>query len=202
MAHAFEILDTTGTITTYTDYDSINLTTLKHVISFIPDVGTEVDSHEILLENDFDDSVLADYFITEDHYSEDHATTPGESTGTGGDILVLDGTDGSSSNEGDKIIPEHDTFALHKIVPEDWSEGLENHLVLETSSDSVTANHYHEPLDDPHKTALELINNVTDNQKGNLKKLEYILSKKCSKNYSGSFFLVGHEAISPDFCLF
>ena len=40
MAHAFEILDTTGTITTYTDYDSINLTTLKHVISFIPDVGT------------------------------------------------------------------------------------------------------------------------------------------------------------------
>ena len=152
MAHAFEILDTTGTITTYTDYDSINLTTLKHVISFIPDVGTEVDSHEILLENDFDDSVLADYFITEDHYSEDHATTPGESTGTGGDILVLDGTDGSSSNEGDKIIPEHDTFALHRIVPEDWSDGSENHLVLETSSDSVTANHYHEPLDDPHKT--------------------------------------------------
>ena len=152
MAHAFQIMDTTRTITTYTDYDSINLITLLHVISFIPDLGTLVDSHEILLENDFDDSALVNYFITEDHYSEDHATTPGELTGIGGDTLVLDGTDSSSSNEGDKVIPEHDTFALHRIVPEDWSDGSENHLVLETSDDSVVANHYHNPLDEPHET--------------------------------------------------
>ena len=52
MAHAFKIMDNTNTITTYTDYDSIPLTTLKHVISFLPDIGTEVGSNEILLESD------------------------------------------------------------------------------------------------------------------------------------------------------
>ena len=135
MAHEFQIMDTSGTITTYTDYDSIPVdSTLKHVIKFLPDMGTAVDSHEILLENDFDDSALADNFITEDASG-----------------LVLDGTDGSSSNEGDKVIPQHDTFALHRIVPEDWSDGSENHLVLETSDDSVVANHYHTPLDAPHE---------------------------------------------------
>ena len=51
MAHAFKIMNTTGTITTYTDYDSIPLVTLKHVISFIPDLGTKIDSNEILLVN-------------------------------------------------------------------------------------------------------------------------------------------------------
>ena len=43
MAHAFKIMNTTGTITTYTAYDSIPLVTLKHVISFIPDLGTKID---------------------------------------------------------------------------------------------------------------------------------------------------------------
>ena len=67
MAHEFQIMNTSGTITTYTDYDSIPVdSTLKHVIKFLPDMGTAVDSHEILLENDFDDSALADNFITED----------------------------------------------------------------------------------------------------------------------------------------
>jgi len=51
MAHAFKIMDTTNTITTYTDYDSIPLSTLKHVISFVPDLGTKVASNEILLES-------------------------------------------------------------------------------------------------------------------------------------------------------
>ena len=36
-------------------------------------------------------------------------------------------------------------------MPEDWSDGSENHLVLETSDDSVVANHYHTPLDAPHE---------------------------------------------------
>ena len=46
MAHAFKIMDTTNTITTYTDYDSIPLSTLKHVISFVPDLGTHhTDGH-------------------------------------------------------------------------------------------------------------------------------------------------------------
>ena len=50
MAHAFQIMDETNTITTYTDYDAIPLGTLKHVISFIPDIGTLVDSNEIRIE--------------------------------------------------------------------------------------------------------------------------------------------------------
>ena len=65
MAHAFKIMDSTNTITTYTDYDSIPLTTLKHVISFIPDLGTEVASNEILLEIDTLDSGETDNFVTE-----------------------------------------------------------------------------------------------------------------------------------------
>ena len=49
MAHAFRIMDSSNVITTYTDYDDIPLATLKHVISFIPDLGTLIDSNEILL---------------------------------------------------------------------------------------------------------------------------------------------------------
>ena len=50
MAHAFQIMDDTNTVITYTDYDSIPLGTLKHVISFITDIGTLVDSNEIRIE--------------------------------------------------------------------------------------------------------------------------------------------------------
>ena len=50
MAHAFQIMDDTNTVITYTDYDSIPLGTLKHVISFIPDIGTLVDSNEIVID--------------------------------------------------------------------------------------------------------------------------------------------------------
>ena len=48
MAHEFKIMNQSGTITTYTSYDDIpNNSTLKHVISFKPDLGTEIDSNEI-----------------------------------------------------------------------------------------------------------------------------------------------------------
>ena len=50
MAHEFTIFTTSDETVTYTDYDSINLSTLKHVLSFKPDFGTLVDSHEMLLE--------------------------------------------------------------------------------------------------------------------------------------------------------
>ena len=60
MAHEFKIMDSTNTITTYTDYDSIPLTTLKHVISFLPDLGTEVSANEILLETETMDSGTTD----------------------------------------------------------------------------------------------------------------------------------------------
>ena len=76
MAHAFKIMDSTNAITTYTDYDSIPLATLKHVISFIPDLGTEVASNEILLEIDTLDSGETDNFVE-------------ESTTGDGDNLVL-----------------------------------------------------------------------------------------------------------------
>jgi len=51
MAHAFTIITTSNETVVYTDYDQINLTTLKHVISFKPDLGTLVESNEILLES-------------------------------------------------------------------------------------------------------------------------------------------------------
>ena len=151
MAHEFKILNTSGTITTYTDYDSIPIdSTLKHVISFKPDLGTEVESFEMVLENDYDDSALSNKFITEDDYGEDHPTLAGQAITGGGDTLVLDGTDGSSTNAGDKILPEHNTVGLHKIVPEDWTTGSENHLVFEDMTSLGGTGHYHPPIDEFH----------------------------------------------------
>ena len=63
MAHAFRIMDSTNVITTYTDYDDIPLATLKHVISFIPDLGTEEQANEILLEPE---STVTDNVSAED----------------------------------------------------------------------------------------------------------------------------------------
>ena len=64
MAHEFKIMNTSGTITTYTDYDAIPVdSTLKHVISFIPDVGTVVDNREILLETATFNSTATDSLI-------------------------------------------------------------------------------------------------------------------------------------------
>ena len=58
MAHAFQIMDITNTIITYTDYDSIPLSTLKHVISFIPDLGTLVTSNEIVFESSLEEATF------------------------------------------------------------------------------------------------------------------------------------------------
>ena len=44
MAHAFTILTTSGEEVVYTDYDAINLETLKRVFSFKPDIGTLVET--------------------------------------------------------------------------------------------------------------------------------------------------------------
>ena len=114
MAHAFKIVDTSGVVTTYTDYDDIPLATLRHVISFLPDVGTEEQANEILLEPS---STVIDNVAVEDEVGLET-------------VIVLDGTDGSSANAGDNLIMEI-ADGVDRLVPEDFADGLENHLVLE-----------------------------------------------------------------------
>ena len=55
-------------------------------------------------------------------------------------------------NAGDKILPEHNTVGLHKIVPENWTTGSENHLVFEDMSSLGATGHFHPPLDEPHRS--------------------------------------------------
>ena len=69
MAHEFTIFTTSNETVTYTDYDSIILSTLKHVISFKPDLGTLVDSHEILLETGTFDASVSEGVMTEENNS-------------------------------------------------------------------------------------------------------------------------------------
>jgi hypothetical protein len=171
MAHAFTIINSSDETVVYTDYDAIDLTTLKHVIGFIPDIGTLVESNEILLES----GVFSDEqnFITEGSLSTieveletgtgsggllvetgddvrlEDITFAGERTLVAGDNLVLDGTDSSSTNAGDNLMM-NTPDGKHKLVPEDFQDGEENHLVLETASDTNIPNHYHEPVSDPH----------------------------------------------------
>ena len=95
MAHEFTVQNTSGTITTYTDYDTIPTSDLKYVIKFIPDLGTKVPNNEVQLES---------------------------------------GTVGYPG----------------RIVPENWSTYSENHLVLETASDTNVTGHYHESMMEPH----------------------------------------------------
>jgi len=131
MAHEFQIMNQSGTITTYTSYDDIpNDSTLKHVIKFVPDLGTLVDSNEILLETGTINSSATQGVMME---TDDAAGHPAE------EKLLLE--------DGGQIMYESAAIdALGKIVPEDFEAGLENHLVLETASDSNTANHYHLPV--------------------------------------------------------
>ena len=114
MANAFRIMDSSNVIITYTDYDDIPLATLKHVISFIPDLGTEEQSNEILLEPS---STVIDKLSAEDEIGNET-------------LIVLDGTDSSSANTGDNVIMEI-SDGVDRLVPENFSDGLENHLVLE-----------------------------------------------------------------------
>ena len=174
MAHEFIIINASDEKVTYTDYDSINLSTLKNVISFKPDLGTLVDSNEILFETDTFDSSSTDKFITEGSITTieveletgtgtggllletgsdvtmQDSTFSEEKTFIAGDDLVLDGTDSSSTNSGDNLIIEF-ADGKHKLVPENWSTGSENHLLLETAIDSVVDNHYHAPVSEEHE---------------------------------------------------
>ena len=129
MAHAFQIMDDTGTLTTYTDYDSIPLSTLKHVISFIPVLGTLVTSNEIVFESslqetifDINTTLILDNELDILKYLYGATSSTGadllfkNSSGTtlkttrqsssGGDSILIEsgGTDGSGTNAGDEIL--------------------------------------------------------------------------------------------------
>ena len=270
MAHEFLIKTTSGELVTYTDYDAIDLTTLKHVIKFLPDLGLLVGSHEILLESgtvlettggeitasftgdsfvvistagtllvnlfventadtvagiedikltnssgtvvrivqglletdsnavsfaikDSDGNVLRQYYLsntspglsteTTTFTSEivtgpavDRFITEGSmstievelETGDGGLLLETGGdvrfenftfSDLKTLTAGEPIVLENGVDRLvmetpdgrDKLVPENFADGLENHLVLETSPDDVPDNHYHAPTGAPHR---------------------------------------------------
>ena len=173
MAHRFKIMDDTGTLTTYTDYDLIPLSTLKHVIAFEPDLGTKVDLNEILLEIDTLDSGETDNFVMEptltsieveleietstggllletgDDVRMEDVTFLEERTFTAGDNLVLNGTDLSSTNAGSNLILEF-ADGRHKLADQDFVTGDEIHLVLETADDHSITGHYHSPVGTHH----------------------------------------------------
>jgi hypothetical protein len=74
-------------------------------------------------------------------------------TDTNGVTYANVGTeDGLLLEDGGQVIYEAvETLALGKVIPEDWAQGLENHLVLETASDSHIENHHHHLVGEPHK---------------------------------------------------
>ena len=89
MAHAFQIMDTTNTINTYTDYDAIPLATLKHVISFIPDLGTLVDSNEIVFESSPEEATFdINTALILDNESVIKKYLYGATSSTGTDLLI------------------------------------------------------------------------------------------------------------------
>ena len=142
MAHAFTIITTSNETVVYTDYDTIDLTTLKHVISFRPDLGTLVDGNEILLETATIDATTTSVVMLEDSNSV---------TDTNGVTYVVPTEDSLLLEDGDKVIYEAvETIALGKLIPENWATGLENHLVLETASDTNIDNHFHPPVVEQH----------------------------------------------------
>jgi len=142
MAHAFTIITTSNETVVYTDYDAIDLTTLKNVISFKPDLGTRVDGNEILLETATIDATATTKVMLEDTTSV---------TDTNGVTYAVPTEDSLLLEDGDKVIYEAvETFALGKVIPEDWATGLENHLVLETASDTNIDNHFHPPVGEHH----------------------------------------------------
>ena len=142
MAHAFTIITTSNETVVYTDYDAIDLTTLKNVISFKPDLGTRVDGNEILLETATIDATATTKVMLEDTTSV---------TDTNGVTYAVPTEDSLLLEDGDQVIYEAvETFALGKVIPEDWATGLENHLVLETASDTNIDNHFHPPVGEHH----------------------------------------------------
>ena len=142
MAHAFTIITTSNETVVYTDYDAIDLTTLKNVISFIPDLGTRVDSNEILLETATIDATATQGVMLEDNNSV---------TDTDGVTYAVPTEDKLLLEDGDQVMYEEAGInALGKIVPENFATGLENHLVLETASDTNIDNHFHPPVGEHH----------------------------------------------------
>ena len=142
MAHAFTIITTSNETVVYTDYDAIDLTTLKNVISFKPDLGTLVDGNEILLETATIDATATTGVMLEDNNSVTDTNGVTYAVPTGDKLLLEDG---------DQVIYEAVvTIALGKVIPENWATGLENHLVLETASDTNIDNHFHPPVGEHH----------------------------------------------------
>ena len=142
MAHEFIIITTSNETVVYTDYDAIDLTTLKNVISFKPDLGTRVDENEILLETATIDATVTSGVMLEDSNSV---------TDTNGVTYVVPTEDKLLLEDGDQVIYEAVvTDALAKVIPENWATGLENHLVLETASDTNIDNHFHPPVGEHH----------------------------------------------------
>jgi hypothetical protein len=142
MAHAFTIITTSNETVVYTDYDAIDLTTLKNVISFKPDLGTRVDENEILLETATIDATVTSGVMLEGISVTDTNGVTYANVGTEDGLLLEDG---------DQVIYEAvETLALGKVIPEDWAQGLENHLVLETASDTNIDNHFHPPVGEHH----------------------------------------------------
>ena len=142
MAHAFTVINSSNVTVVYTDYDAIDLVTLKHVISFNPDLGTLVASNEIFVETGTLNSAAVQGVMLE----------------TNNTVIDTDGTSHSVPAEEKLLLEDGDQFlyeaaaidALGKMVPEDFAAGLENHLMLETASDSQTADHHHTPIGEPH----------------------------------------------------
>jgi len=156
MANAFRIMDSSNVIITYTDYDDIPLATLKHVISFIPDLGTEEQSNEILLEVNTLNSGATDKFVEEATLSDgDNIVLDGTSSEyisledatviisltVNGHIVIEQGGNIISENSvvvvGDNLIMEN-AEGRDKLVPENFAEGEENHLVLELIDGDIT----------------------------------------------------------------
>ena len=192
MAHEFKIMNQSGTITTYTNFDNIPIdSTLKHVISFLPDLGTLVEANEILIEIDTFDSGTTDNFVTEptlstieveletetstggllletgDDVSMEDFTFVEERTFTAGDNIVLNGTDSSSTNADSNLILEF-ADSRHRLVPETFTDGVEisKDITLATFvrvSDSIPDNDVRDVTFNNDGTKLFVLGRANDN---------------------------------------
>ena len=184
MAHVFTIINSSNETVVYNDYDLIPLTTLKHVIKFLPDLGTSVPSHEIILESHTilettggevtatftgdnfvilsalsvallqlfvaDTSVsLVDLQLVNSSGIVLRTVQGGLPSQTGAVGFAIIGTGGdvkkqfylSNIDPGVSTVTTTLTSALvvapgtssqkHKLVPENFADGTENHLILE-----------------------------------------------------------------------
>ena len=84
MAHKFTVLDTSGAVITYDDYDKIPKDTIMALISFLPDIspsgtrgdgeelGHEIDPFQILLESDTFDAGDTEKFRTDEIFTDNN----------------------------------------------------------------------------------------------------------------------------------